>query len=82
MKDERPSQWMVVGVHAWTLANVVLYGSVFAAFVFESRPAAFIAIVAFAAVLAMHVLLAVVEYRRTMRRPWPNVPPLLDDDDD
>jgi len=29
-----------------------------------------------------HLLMGVSEYRRVMRRPWPNVSPLEDDDDD
>jgi hypothetical protein len=28
-----------------------------------------------------HLLVGVTEYRRIMRRPWPKVPPLEDDDD-
>jgi hypothetical protein len=82
MKEGRPPLWMIIGVYLWSLAGFVLYGSVFAGLVFESRRAAMIAIGAFATVLATHLLVSVVEYRRTMRRPWPDVPPLFDDDDD
>jgi O-antigen/teichoic acid export membrane protein len=32
--------------------------------------------------VAAQVTIAVVHYRRTMRRPWPAVEPLTDDDDD
>jgi hypothetical protein len=31
--------------------------------------------------LSGHLVVGLVEYRRTMRRPWPQVPPLADDDD-
>ena len=82
MEEERPPLWMIMGVYSWSLANFVLYGSVLAGLVFESRRAALIAIGAFAAVLATHLLVGVAEYRRTMQRPWPDVPPLSDDDDD
>ena len=30
----------------------------------------------------MHLSVGLVFYRRTMNRPWPKVPPLVDDDDD
>jgi O-antigen/teichoic acid export membrane protein len=32
--------------------------------------------------VASQVTIAVVHYRRTMRRPWPAVEPIADDDDD
>jgi hypothetical protein len=32
--------------------------------------------------VGMHLVRGVVHYRRTMRRPWPRVPPIEDDDDD
>jgi hypothetical protein len=31
--------------------------------------------------IAGHLLIGVSEYRRIMRRPWPKVPPLDDEDD-
>ena len=31
--------------------------------------------------VAGHLLVGLTEYRRTMREPWPRVPPLDDDDD-
>jgi len=34
------------------------------------------------ALVAAQVTIALVHYRRTMRRPWPAVEPLRDDDDD
>ena len=40
------------------------------------------AVAAFAVILSMHLLAGVFEYRRTMQRPWPDVPPLADDDDE
>jgi hypothetical protein len=73
---------MVIGVYSWSLANFVLCGSLLAGLLFESQRAGLIAIAAFVAMLSMHFLLAVVEYRRTMRRAWPKVAPLPDDDDD
>jgi O-antigen/teichoic acid export membrane protein len=32
--------------------------------------------------VAAQVTIALVHYRRTMRRPWPTVEPIADDDDD
>jgi VanZ family protein len=62
------------------VANFVLYGSVLAGLAFQSRRAGVIA--AFAVVLSMHLLAGVAEYRKTMRRPWPDVAPLTDDDEE
>jgi hypothetical protein len=82
MNAERPPLWMVLAVYAWAVANFVLYGSVLVGLAFESRRAGVIAIAAFAVILSMHLLAGVFEYRRTMQRPWPDVPPLTDDDDE
>lgn len=32
--------------------------------------------------IGSHILAGVVQYRKTMRRPWPRVSPVEDDDDD
>jgi hypothetical protein len=45
------------------------------------RPAAWVLVAALAALLAGHVWISVVSYRRTMRREWPRVAALPDDDD-
>jgi hypothetical protein len=45
------------------------------------RPGAFIMLAAVCCILTGHLLVGVIAYRRTMRRPWPKVPPLEDDDD-
>ena len=78
---ERPPRWMYVAVYGWTLAQFVLYGSLVAGLLLESRRAGLIAVGAFAVVLTMHLVAGVTEYVKTMRRPWPDVPPLSDDDD-
>jgi hypothetical protein len=80
--EEAPPRWMVIGVYFYALVEFVLYGSVFVGLVFQSRPAAYAAVGAFAAVFTLHLLAGVIEYWRTMRRPWPKVAPLADDDDD
>jgi O-antigen/teichoic acid export membrane protein len=45
-----------------------------------SRPAAWVAVGAVVAAFAANLALSVAKYRRTMRRPWPKVEPLSDDD--
>jgi hypothetical protein len=55
---------------------------VFAAVFVGWRPGAIIAVAALAATVLIHVVNGVIEYRRVMRRPWPEVDPLRDDDDD
>jgi hypothetical protein len=46
------------------------------------RAGAVVALIALCASLALHVMNGLIEYRRVMRRPWPQVEPLDDDDDD
>lgn len=65
----------------YLLLVVLLYGSVAAGFVFESRFAVFVALAAFSVTLAVHLGVSILEYRRIMRREWPKVEPLTDDDD-
>jgi hypothetical protein len=53
-----------------------------AALVFEWRVGALVAVISLVASLMLHVVNGVIEYRRVMKRPWPRVAPLDDDDDD
>jgi hypothetical protein len=46
------------------------------------RAAAWLLVGALAAVTAGHLAISAVAYRRTMRREWPRVEPLPDNDDD
>jgi hypothetical protein len=40
-----------------------------------------VAVAALVGVLASHVVVGALAYRRVMSRPWPDVPPVVDDDD-
>ena len=46
------------------------------------RPSAWLLVGALGAVVTGHLAISAVAYRRTMRREWPRVEPLPDDDDD
>jgi hypothetical protein len=46
----------------------------------EWRPAAVLVVGALGGLIAGHLALGAVAYRRVMRRPWPQVAPLQDDD--
>lgn len=46
------------------------------------RTWAWVTVAGFAFAVVAHVAIAVVAFRRTMRRPWPQVAPLTDDDGD
>jgi len=81
MEREPTPRWMVIWGYLYALVEFVLFASGFVGFAFQSRPAVYTAIAAFAAVLTLHLLAGVIEYRKTMRRPWPKVAPLVDDDD-
>jgi hypothetical protein len=63
--------WMRLASLAYFLLFVLLYGSVGAGFVFESRPATFVALGALTATLAAHLVSSIVAYRSVMRREWP-----------
>jgi hypothetical protein len=63
------------------LLVVVLYGATFFAFVLKSRALALVAFAVIVVQFAVHITAGVLSYRQTMARPWPRVPPLVDDDD-
>ena len=85
MSDERRETlggfWVWSAVSAYNLLFLVLYGSMFVGFVFESRVAAFVVVGALVATLTVHITVALLTYRHVMRREWPKVEPLDDDDD-
>jgi hypothetical protein len=62
--------------------TLVLLAGAAAAILFDWRAGALIAAAAVVGSIALHVLQGIVSYRRVMRRPWPQVAPLEDDDDD
>jgi hypothetical protein len=49
---------------------------------FSPRLGLFLTVVGIGGALATQVVFTVLAYRREMRRPWPKVPPIEDDDDD
>lgn len=48
---------------------------------FGHRFGAYLLLSGFALTLVIHLALGVVGYREVMNRPWPQVPPLEDDDE-
>ncbi len=72
--------WVRLAVSAYYLLFLLLYGSMFAGFAFESRVAAFVVVGALVATLIVHIAVALLNYRHVMRREWPKVEPLDDDD--
>jgi hypothetical protein len=73
--------WMRVAGWGYFLLVSFLYGSAFAGFIFESRLAVLFVLVGLLTTLAVHLAVSILEYRRIMRREWPKVAPLVDDDD-
>ena len=53
-----------------------LYGAAFG-----WRPGAYLMITGLLGDIVGHLLIGITEYRRVMRRPWPQVAPLDDDDE-
>ena len=76
------SFWVKSAVSGYYLLFLVLYGSMFVAFAFVSRTAAYVVVGALVATLVVHIAVALVNYRHVMRREWPKVEPLDDDEDD
>jgi hypothetical protein len=60
---------------------LALIGGVYSALL-GWRPGAFLAIAGLSGTVVFHLVGGLIEYRRTMNRPWPKVPPLDDEDDD
>jgi hypothetical protein len=73
--------WARLASFGYSLLILLSTGSVLVGFAFESRAAGVVALVAFVATLTVHLVVSVVNYRQVMRRPWPAVEPLADDDD-
>jgi hypothetical protein len=46
------------------------------------RIGAWLMVAAVTGFLLSHLAVGLISYHRTMSRPWPNVQPLMDDDDD
>jgi integral membrane sensor domain MASE1 len=74
--DRLGSLWQVLGT-AVTGAIVVAAFAAIAGW----GPAGWILVAAVAAAVVGHVVIAALRYRQVMRRPWPKVEPLTDDDD-
>jgi hypothetical protein len=51
-------------------------------FLFDRRAGVFVMLAGVVAYFGMHLLVGIVGYRQTMRRPWPKVPPVEDDEDE
>jgi hypothetical protein len=62
------------------LAFFAIIGGLYAG-VLGSRWGAYVALGGFTVHIALHHTAAIVMYRGVMRRPWPKVAPLDDDDD-
>jgi hypothetical protein len=50
--------------------------------IFEPRVGVLLILAGAIGIIVARVTAGVLGYRRTMRRPWPKVPPVKDDDDD
>ena len=61
------------------LAAVLVISGVLA-LALDSAAAAWVAVASLGLAAAAQIAIAVIAYRRTMRRPWPQVAPLPDDD--
>jgi hypothetical protein len=78
---DQPTPITVAVVRLSLLWTVLLVVGAYAG-VFGWRPGAFIMLAAVCCTIAGHLLVGVTEYRRAMRRAWPEVQPLEDDEDD
>ena len=74
-RKRRQAAWRMIDGVAGML---VLAGAVGAAL--DWRGGAFLAVAGILAAVVGHVAIGVADYRDTMRRRWPRVPPVVDDD--
>ena len=51
-------------------------------FLFARRLGVFLMLAGVLGMFATRLVVGIVSYRQTMRRPWPKVPPIEDDDDE
>jgi hypothetical protein len=77
---DRPSAIAVIAARSGLVWLVLLVGGGYAA-VLGWRGGAFLMLAAVCGTISGHLLIGVSEYRRIMRRPWPDVAPLDDEDD-
>jgi hypothetical protein len=75
--DRLDALWQVLGT---VVTGAIIVGG-FAA-VAGWGPAAWVLIAVVTAAVVGHVVIAILRYRQVMRRPWPTVEPLADEDDD
>ena len=79
-EQERPSTFAIAAARPsslWLLVMIVgIYGAAFG-----WRPGAYVMLTALLGLVGGHLVMGITEYRRVMRRPWPQVAPLDDDDD-
>jgi hypothetical protein len=75
------SAWARV-FQAFYLAFVLALFAGIALLFLERRVGVFVMLAGFIGYVGMHLLLGIGSYRETMRRPWPKVPPIEDDDDE
>lgn len=78
-QTERPRPRLLSGALSLVWSVGMLAGAYGAALGW--RPGAFVMVAALFGYVVGHLLTGLSEYRRVMRRPWPAVPPITDDDD-
>jgi hypothetical protein len=61
--------------------GLLLFGGLFVV-LFALRLATFLMLAGAIGMFGTRLVVGVIEYRRTMRRPWPRVPPIEEDDDE
>lgn len=67
---------VIYGVPLW-----LSVGGLYAALL-GFRPGAYIALAGFTFTFLVHLVIGVIEYRRVMSRPWPQVAPIVEDEED
>ena len=80
MSSDPPPPVMLAARALGSILSVLLIGGACVAVLWT--PGIYLALGALTVYFALNLVVGVVGYRRLMSRPWPQVPPLEDDDDD
>jgi hypothetical protein len=80
MSSDPSPRVMLAARGAGSILALLLFGGTYLSIIWA--PGIYLALGALTVHFVWHLVVGIVGYRSVMSRPWPQVPPLEDDDDD